>query len=65
MVAPWWIDWLRRIRCAQAGGLDPLELGVGAAASLLPTVPWVEEPPVAAKLDRAPAAKLSRIEPAA
>jgi hypothetical protein len=56
---------LRRIRCAQAGGLDPLELGVGAAASPPLTVPFVEEPPVAAKLDLAPAAKLSRIEPAA
>jgi hypothetical protein len=54
------------MRCAQAGGpesADPPPAGVDALGGLPPpAVPWVEEPPVAAKLDRAPAAKLWRIE---
>ena len=42
----------------------PLPAGVIDALGELPppTVPWVEEPPVAAKPDRAPAAKLWRME---
>jgi len=63
--APWTIDWLRFMRWAQAGGPEPSDPPVGAVGvlgELPPTVPPVDEPPVAAKLDRAPAAKLSRIE---
>jgi hypothetical protein len=61
--------WLRFMRCAQAGGPDSAGLdAVGDArleASPPPIVPSVEEPPVLAKLDRAPEAKLSCIARAA
>jgi hypothetical protein len=53
------------MRWAQAGGPEPSDPPVGAAGvlgELPPTVPPVDDPPVAAKLDRPPAAKLSRIE---
>src|SRR5690606_13087238 len=45
-IAPWLMAWLRRIRCAQAGG--PSGEDEGAALTLPPIVPIVDEPPVAA-----------------
>ena len=60
--------WLRRMRWAQAGAAGFVELPAtapGVPGALPPTVPAVDEPPVAAKLDRAPAAKLCRMELAA
>jgi len=69
--APLVMAWLRFMRCAQAGGPDsegPDGVCGGGApleASPPPTVPIVEEPPVLAKLDRAPEAKLCCMAPAA
>ena len=56
------------MRWAQAGGpesADPPPPGADPLGGLPPTVPADDEPPVAAKLDRAPAAKLWRMELAA
>src|SRR5258706_1730322 len=71
VVAPWLMAWLRFMRCAHAGGADPVppdparpDASLAASASP-PTVPMVEEPPVAAKTARAPEHRLSFIAPTA
>src|SRR5690606_31873408 len=58
IVVPWLRACLRCIRCAHAG-TAPAALATGAVASGVPaTVPIEDEPPVAPKPPRAPAAKL-------
>src|SRR5690606_13512110 len=46
---PWLRAWLRRIRCAQAGGPSAAGALAGAGEAPPPTVPMVDVPPVVSK----------------